>query len=96
MGRNTVPIIRLPMPAISHPFRDVQSSCLTQIGYHEPLSYLYLTFKSSGLSYIYPNVPKSVYDTFMQLADTGGSVGTYFTRFVKPKYPAVDVNNQDA
>lgn len=94
--RNTVPIISLPRPAISHPFVDVESSCLSEIGYHEPLSYLYLTFKKTGLSYIYPGVPKDVYDTFIELAANGGSVGKFFTGYVKPKYPAIDVTNVDA
>ncbi len=94
--RNTVPIITLPEPAISHPRRPVTSSCLTHIGYHEPLDYLYLTFKSSGLSYIYPNVPKGIYDEMMDLAANGGSLGKYFLSRVKPFYHAIDVNNEDA
>jgi hypothetical protein len=96
MGRNTVPIITLPEPAISHPRTKVDSSCLTHIGYHEPLKYLYLTYKSTGLSYVYPNVPKDVYDTLVTLSQTGGSIGKYVTGYIKPNFPAIDVNNQDA
>jgi hypothetical protein len=96
MGRNTVPIIRIPEPAISHPRTEVVSRCLTHVGYHEPLSYLYLTYKSTGLSYIYPNVPIDVYERLMMLSDAGSGIGTYVTRYIKPNYPAIDITNQDA
>ena len=96
MGRNTVPIIRIPMPAVSHPPVEVTSSCLLAIAFHEPLSYFYAQFKSSGLWYIYPGVPFTTFETLVALADSGGSVGRHFIANVKRLYPAIDINNQDA
>ena len=66
------------------------------IGYHEPLSYLYLTFKPTGLSYIYPGVPIQKYWEMMELAANGGSLGKYFNAEIKPQYPAIDITNVDA
>jgi hypothetical protein len=91
-GRNTVPIITLPEPAISHPREPVDSSCLSHVGYHEPLNYLYCTFHSSGMTYIFPGVPFAEYEALMN-AD---SIGKYFTKNIKPRYPAIDVSNRDA
>jgi hypothetical protein len=96
MGRNTVPIIRIPMPAVSHPPVEVTSSCLLAIAYHEPLSYLYAQFKSSELWYIYPGVPLSTYEALVNIAESGGSVGQHFITNVKKRYPAIDINNEDA
>lgn len=96
MSRNTVPIIYTAEPALSHPRVPVKSECLSHVGFHEPLSELWLTFVSSGMSYKYPNCPKSVYDELMRLAEIGKGMGTYFMKSIRPVYPAVDVSNRDA
>ena len=42
---------------------------------------LTLTF-ASGLSYTYPDVPKSVYDGLL----AAGSAGSYYNSVIKPQY----------
>ena len=77
---------------MSEGWQDVDSSCLSEVGYDLPTQILYLTFKKTGLSYMYPGVPQHVYEALM----AAGSHGVYFTSVIKPTYPAVETWATDA
>lgn len=94
MGRNTVPIKAIKKPTLSEGWVAVDSKCLTEIGYDLPTETMWLGFKSSGLFYQYPGVPKHLYDELA--GKTGGGMGAFFVKVIKPLYPAVEVWAEDA
>jgi hypothetical protein len=75
-------IIDIFDPIMSHPMAAVDSSCAAAVGYDEEVANLYVTFKGSGLTYVYQNVPVEEYEALVNAA----SVGTHFNRAVKDRY----------
>ena len=63
------------------------SSCFSKIGYSEAHETLVLVFRSSGSTYLYRNVPVSVWQSF-HAAD---SLGRYFNTKIKGNYPSEKV-----
>jgi hypothetical protein len=60
----------------------VQSSALEQISYDEAAHTLCATFRESGRTYIYQEVPQEVYDALL-FAD---SLGTYFNSHIRDQF----------
>ena len=67
-------------------FRDmpyVQSSALEQVSYDEVRHTLCATFRETGRTYIYEDVPQEVYDSLL-FAD---SLGAYFNSHIRDHFP---------
>lgn len=92
MGRNTVPIKQIKKPTLSEGWITVDSSCLSEVGYDDHTETLWLIFKKTNHAYQYPQVPKHVYDGLL----AAPSQGVFFTKEIKPFYPAVEVWAEDA
>lgn len=60
----------------------VQSSNLEQIGYDSDNQELYIVFKKSGLTYVYSDVPESVFEELKNAESLGG----YFNQNIKDVY----------
>ena len=75
-------IIDIETPVMSHPLVQVDSSCVAAVGYDEEVFRLYVTFKTSGLTYVYQDVPFEEYEALV----TAASVGTRFNRAIKDVY----------
>ena len=60
----------------------VQSSALEQVSYDEAAHTLCATFRESGRTYIYQDVPQDVYDSLL-FAD---SLGTYFNSHIRDHF----------
>jgi KTSC domain len=61
----------------------VQSSALEQVSYDEGAATLCATFRESGRTYIYEDVPQDVYDALL-FAD---SLGGYFNAHIRDCFP---------
>ena len=61
----------------------VQSSALEQISYDEGAHTLCATFRETGRTYIYEDVPQEVYDGLL-FAD---SLGAYFNSHIRDHFP---------
>ena len=61
----------------------VQSSALEQISYDEAAQTLCATFRESGRTYIYQDVPQDIYDSLL-FAD---SLGAYFNSHIRDHFP---------
>jgi KTSC domain-containing protein len=59
----------------------VDSSMIRRIEYEEPTRELDITF-TSGKTYTYSNVPKSVYERFLRAP----SKGQFFNDYIKDQY----------
>jgi hypothetical protein len=71
-------------------FRDmpyVQSSALEQVSYDEVAHTLCATFRETGRTYIYEDVPQEVYDSLL-FAD---SLGAYFNAHIRGHFPYHEV-----
>ena len=62
---------------------SVDSTLISEVGYDPDLEKLIVVFKKSGGKYIYSGVPQETYDALMAAASVGG----YFLKNVKPKFP---------
>ena len=62
---------------------SVDSTLISEVGYDADLEKLSVVFKSTGGKYIYSGVPQETYDALM----AAGSVGGYFLKNVKGKFP---------
>jgi len=60
----------------------VQSSALEQISYDEAAHTLYATFRESGRTYVYEEVPQEIYDSLL-FAD---SIGAYFNCHIRDRF----------
>lgn len=68
---------------MSLPFmKPVQSSNISTIGYDAENAELYITFRDSGRTYKYSEVPPGEYS----MLETAGSVGSYFANNIKGQY----------
>lgn len=60
----------------------VDSSNLEAIGYDDATNELHVRFKSKAETYVYPGVPRQVFEE-LQVAD---SKGAYFSQNIRPVY----------
>lgn len=61
----------------------VQSSALEQVSYNEVAHTLCATFRETGRTYMYEDVPQEVYDSLL-FAD---SLGAYFNAHIRDHFP---------
>lgn len=79
-GRNPpIPLSRL---VISRPMISVDSSAVTEVGYDDHLWCLYVTYRPTGMTYIYTGVPPNIYEQMMDHP----SIGTFVNTVLKPNY----------
>lgn len=76
------------MASNSVAMHPVQSSQISFIGYDYTTEQLHVTFKNTGSTYAYLNVPQHVYDSLM----TSSSIGKDFSSKVKDNYKYTKVN----
>jgi len=69
--------------AISHPMAALDSSCLAGAGWDEESGVLYVTFASSGWTYLYDGVSEGAYRRLIEAGSPGGE----FASGIKGKYP---------
>ena len=65
----------------------VQSSALEQVSYDEVAHTLCATFRETGRTYIYEDVPQEIYDSLL-FAD---SIGAYFNCHIRDHFPYHEV-----
>lgn len=73
----------MPLPFM----KPVQSSNISDIGYDDATSELYITFRNSGRTYKYADVPSGEY----HMLETADSVGSYFANNIKNQYRTMPV-----
>jgi hypothetical protein len=61
---------------------EVASSAISHIAYQKTLQRLYVTYRGSQGTYVYLNVPESVYDELMKAE----SKGLFVNEAIKPHY----------
>ncbi|MFO1247417.1 MAG: KTSC domain-containing protein, partial [Alphaproteobacteria bacterium] len=61
----------------------VQSSALEQISYDPEGHTLCATFRDSGRTYIYEDVPEEIYDSLI----FSDSLGAYFNAHIRDRFP---------
>lgn len=66
----------------------VQSSALRQLSYDGATHTLRATFRDSGRTYLYHDVPQEIYDRLI-FAD---SIGAYFNTNIRDHYPFEELN----
>lgn len=59
------------------------STCFSEIGYDEYRGVLYVTFRSSGASYVYSEVPNEVWKSLLNAE----SKGSYYNKEIKGQFP---------
>lgn len=67
-------------PDIAVPRFEVDSSCISHVGYDPEFQTLYLTYKPSGMSYVYFDFSESDFDSLMNAP----SLGQHVNRVIKP------------
>lgn len=65
----------------------VQSSALARVSYDDATHTLCATFRGTGRTYVYQNVPAEIYDGLMG-AD---SLGSYFNACIRDHFPFREV-----
>ncbi|HEY4075630.1 MAG TPA: KTSC domain-containing protein [Rhizomicrobium sp.] len=60
----------------------VQSTALTRISYDQAAHTLYATFRESGRTYVYEEVPQELYDALI----FSDSIGAYFNAHVRDHF----------
>jgi hypothetical protein len=68
--------------AIGEHSQSVNSSAISRVGYSEQDQTLSITFLQSGRTYIYYDVPISIYNAIIR----AGSPGRYFNANIKNRY----------
>jgi hypothetical protein len=61
---------------------EIDSSAISRIGYQKPRRLLYVTYKGSGGSYVYIDVPPREYQALLKAE----SKGTFINKRIKPHY----------
>ena len=61
----------------------VQSSALEQVSYDADAHTLIATFRDSGRTYVYDDVPEEVYDSLL----FSDSLGAYFNAHIRDHFP---------
>ena len=70
-------------PDISHPRVEVDSTCVSHIGWDEEAMRLYVTFRQTNLTYTFRNCTSEQYEQFLH-DPINGSHGQHFNRVIKP------------
>lgn len=78
---------QIPMVAVFRGMPYVQSSALEQVSYDEEEHTLCATFRGTGRTYIYEEVPQEVYDCLL-FAD---SLASYFNCHIRGHFPYHEV-----
>ena len=73
---------QIPVLAVFQRMPYVQSDALEQLSYDEAAHTLYATFRQTGRTYIYEEVPQEVYDGLL-FAD---SLGAYFNSHIRDHF----------
>ena len=60
-----------------------ESTCFSEIGYDSNHGLLYVTFRSSGASYVYSEVPNVVWKSLLNAESKGG----YYNKEIKGQFP---------
>jgi hypothetical protein len=60
----------------------VQSAALQSVAYHEAEQALYATFRTSGRTYVYEDVPQELYDALI----FSDSIGAFFNRRIRDRF----------
>ena len=61
----------------------VQSSAIEQVSYDSNAQTLIATFRDSGRTYVYDDVPEEVYDSLL----FSDSLGAYFNAHIRDHFP---------
>ena len=61
----------------------VQSSAIEQVSYDAGAQTLVATFRDSGRTYVYADVPEEVYDSLL----FSDSLGAYFNANIRDRFP---------
>jgi lysyl-tRNA synthetase class 2 len=61
----------------------VQSSAIQQVSYDPDAHTLVATFRDSGRTYVYADVPEEVYDSLL----FSDSLGAYFNANIRDRFP---------
>ena len=61
----------------------VQSSAIEQVSYDPDAQTLIATFRNSGRTYVYDDVPEEVYDSLL----FSDSLGGYFNAYIRDHFP---------
>jgi KTSC domain len=69
--------------AVSSSMPFVQSSALEQVSYDDLTQTLCATFRNTGRTFIYEEVPQEIYDSLL-FAD---SLGAYFENHIRDRFP---------
>jgi hypothetical protein len=77
-GRGSYP---RPFRFLGMPY--TQSSALEQVSYDEAAHTLYATFRGTGRTYIYLEVPQEIYDGLI----FAQSLGAYFKAHIQDRFP---------
>jgi hypothetical protein len=76
------PPIQIAEPDIAVPRFEVDSSCLSHVGYDPEMETLYLTYRPSGFTYVYFDFTEADYEAFT----SASSLGKYVNQVIKPHY----------
>lgn len=74
------PPILIQEPDIEIPRFEVESSCLSHVGYDHEQQTLYLTYRPTGMTYLYYDVSQSDFEALMNAP----SLGQHVNRVIKP------------
>lgn len=70
------PPIVIAEPDITVPMHEVESTCLSRVGYDAEQQTLYLTYRPTGMSYVYFDFTESDYEAFTKAPSLGRYVNT--------------------
>lgn len=65
----------------------VQSSAIEQVSYDPDAHTLIATFRDSGRTYVYADVPEEVYDSLL----FSESLGAYFNANIRDRFPCREI-----
>ena len=71
------------MVAVLRGMPYVQSSALEQVSYDEEAHTLCATFRGTGRTYVYEEVPQEIYDCLL----FSDSLGSYFNSHIRDQFP---------
>lgn len=75
--------------------KPITSSNICSVGYDPHTDMLEIEFASGSL-YRYSGVPADVYHAMLDVEREGASVGTFFARFIKPRFACKRVVTKEA
>ena len=82
------PPIQINEPDITVPLHEVESSCLSRVGYDAEMETLYLTYRPTGMTYLYFDFSAGDYAAFIGAS----SLGNYVNKVIKPLYACLPEN----